>query len=239
MGILVMLESIVLLPGLLCTEDLWVDVTPSLADIACPYTVDLSAATSIASMASDLLERAPPSFSLIGFSMGSQVALEVYARAPHRVNRLALMSTNAYGLTPNVRAHLKAAMERIAISGLDPYLADAFPLYFSEKARALPVMRERFVGMATQLGAAVALRQMEALLSYDGFSFPLSIIRCPTTFICGGSDARTPPSLHYDMARDIPSASVSVIPSSGHFTMLQAPEVVVRLVREWLARSNA
>lgn len=144
-----MLQSIILLPGLLCTEDLWADITPLLADIARPFVMDLSAGTSIESMAGDLLERAPPSFSLIGFSMGSQVALEACARASHRVNRVALMSANAYGLTPNVRVHLKAALERVAISGLDPYLADAFPLYFSEKARALPVMRERFVGMAT------------------------------------------------------------------------------------------
>jgi len=233
-----MSEPIILLPGLLCTQELWADIAPSLANIAYPCVTDLSVGSSIESVARDVLARAPPSFSLIGFSMGSQVALEVYANAPHRVKRLALMSANAYGLTPVVRTHLRTAMERIAISGLDTYLADAFDLYFSEQARTLPIMRERFVGMAKQLGAEVALRQMEALLTYGGFSYPLSIIQCPTTLICGGSDKRTPPSLHYDMARDIAGASVSVIPLSGHFTMLESPQLVARLLREWLANTG-
>jgi pimeloyl-ACP methyl ester carboxylesterase len=231
-----MSEPIILLPGLLCTEVLWTDITPSLTDIAWPHVMDLSAGTSIESMARHVLAHAPPSFSLIGFSMGSQVALEVYAQAPQRVSRLALMSANAYGLTPGVRAHLKAAMGRIATSGLGPYLVDAFELYFSEKARMLPGVRERFVSMATQLGAVVALQQMGALLTYGGFSSALSAIQCPTTLICGGSDERTPPSLHHDMARDIRGASVSVIPSTGHFTMLESPRMVAQLVREWLAR---
>jgi pimeloyl-ACP methyl ester carboxylesterase len=229
-----MSEPIVLLPGLLCTEELWADITPVLADIAYPYAMDLSRSMSIASMAEHVLAHAPSSFSLVGFSMGSQVALEVYARAPHRVTRLALMSANAYGLTPGVRAHLMAAMERMAISGLDRYFADAFALYFSEKAQGLPALRERFVAMANQLGVAVALQQMEALLSYSGFTPPLSVIQCSTTLICGGSDKRTPPPLHYDMARDIASASVSVIPSCGHFTMLESPHTVARLLREWM-----
>ena len=236
---IVMSEPIVLLPGLLCTEELWTNVTPMLADIVRPYVIDLTSSSSIGSMAEHVLAHGPSSFSLVGFSMGSQVALEVYAREPHRINRLALMSANAYGLTPGVRTHLMAAMERIAISGLDQYLAEAFALYFSETAQASPALRDRFVAMANQLGVTVALRQMEALLSYGGFASALSAIQCPTKLICGSSDKRTPPSLHYDMAKDIASASVSVIPSCGHFTMLESPHAVARLLREWIVSSVA
>ena len=53
-----------------------------------------------ASAADDVLRDAPETFSLAGFSLGAVVALEIMRRAPERVERLALLSANAGGSTP-------------------------------------------------------------------------------------------------------------------------------------------
>jgi pimeloyl-ACP methyl ester carboxylesterase len=226
---------IVLLPGLLCNDRLWDDVTASLAGIVQPMPMDLSAGASIEAMADRVLAQSPDAFSLVGFSMGSQVALEVCARAPHRVRRLALLSANAYGLTPVVQAHLSLARDQIAATGLDDYLRTAFDGYFSPARRADQRLRQRFTEMAHALGAATAIRQMTALLSYEGFKPGLSSISCPTTFICGELDNRTPPSLHHAMSAAMPGSVVHVVPESSHFTMLEAPGVVADLLRTWLS----
>ena len=66
---------------------------------------------------------------MAGFSIGGCVALEVAARAPDRVGRLALLSTSSGGLLPPVRRQLRDSISGIQGGGFDAYLADAFPRY--------------------------------------------------------------------------------------------------------------
>jgi pimeloyl-ACP methyl ester carboxylesterase len=123
------LLDLLLLSGLLCDERLWTSQTESLAGLARSRTADLTAHHSIAAMADAVLGKAPEEFALAGCSMGGCVALEVIARAPERVSRLALLSINARGLLPSVRQHLQESITGIEASGLDAYLADAFPRF--------------------------------------------------------------------------------------------------------------
>src|SRR3546814_4065278 len=81
-----------LLPGLLCDAALWRPQVEALADIAEPWVADLTTQDSTAAMAETVLAAMPPRFALAGLSMGGYVALEIMARAPERVTRLALRS---------------------------------------------------------------------------------------------------------------------------------------------------
>src|SRR3546814_8172886 len=65
----------------------------ALADIAEPWVADLTTQDSTAAMAETVLAAMPPRFALAGLSMGGYVALEIMARAPERVTRLALLDT--------------------------------------------------------------------------------------------------------------------------------------------------
>lgn len=226
--------ALVLLPGLLCDGVLWQD---TLAALNCELPValmDLKGQATIEAMAERVLAHAPPRFAIAGFSMGGQVAIEVWKRAPERVVRLALMSTNPFGLTPVVRQHLSNAIARVQADGLDRYLSDAFPLYFSEAGRSNPTLKATFLGMAHRLGPDVAVQQMQALLSYAGAAFDLSAICCPTLVVCGALDARTPPLLHERIASSIPQATLCVVKGSAHFTLLESPVVVACALRSWL-----
>jgi pimeloyl-ACP methyl ester carboxylesterase len=196
--------------------------------------MDLCGQDSIADMAEAVLARAPSTFALAGFSMGGQVALEIHARAPQRVQRLALMSTNDAGLLPAVREHLGHAIERIDSEGLTGYLEDAFPLYFGHCAATSDPLRTAFFGMAQRLGPQVAIRQLRALLSYRARDRGLESISCPTLLICGELDARTPVALHERMAVRVPRSFLSVIADSGHFTLLEKAAEVAAVMRTWL-----
>lgn len=228
-------SALVLLPGLLCDGTLWQDVVARLDRRLGIAVMDLTQQSTIEAMAASVLARAPPRFSLAGFSMGGQVALEIAARAPERVTRLALMSTNAHGLTPVVQAHIAHAIERVATEGLAGYLSDAFPLYFAGRSDTVNPLRDVYFGMGNQLGPEVAVRQMRALLSFAGTTLDLATIDCPTSVICGALDARTPPALHADMAARIPGATLRIIQGSGHFTLLEKPADVARAMEGWLA----
>ncbi|MGO9377711.1 MAG: alpha/beta fold hydrolase [Dissulfurispiraceae bacterium] len=231
-----MLIDVLLLPGLLCNERLWVAQTKALAGLAHSSTLDLNSYKSIAAMADAILDKAPEQFALAGFSMGGCVALEIIARAPERVCRLALLSTNAGGLLPPVRQHLQNSIASIEAGGFDAYLVDAFPNYVAHERVQDHALWDTFAGMAKSLGPAVAVRQMLALLEYPGFKYDLGQISCTTAIICGREDQRTPVSVHKKLAEEIPAAKLSIIEHAGHFTPLEQPLAVTDALRDWLMK---
>jgi pimeloyl-ACP methyl ester carboxylesterase len=210
-----------------------------LSDIAQCHTPDLTSCTSIEQMADSVLSQAPGEFSLAGFSMGGCVALEILARAPERVRRLALLSTNADGLLPNVRYHYQESIAKLQAGGLATYLADAFPRYVATANVHDVLLWQTFFAMGSDLGANIAVRQMHALLHYQGFSGNLGAIVCPTLLICGDQDQRTPVTVHEHMANNIPGATVHVVRGAGHFTPMERPADVTGALRQWLNMTPA
>jgi pimeloyl-ACP methyl ester carboxylesterase len=230
-----MLE-LILVPGLLCDDQLWSAQTQGLADLARSHVPEISAELSICAMADAVLRDAPQTFALAGFSMGGCVALEMVARAPSRVQRLALLSTSASGVLPQVREHYQATIAELEAGGLEQYLADAFPKYVAPVNVRDASVWQTFLAMGRVLGAAVAARQMRALLEYPGFQGGLQDIACPTMLICGEEDQRTPVAVHREMATQIRGAELCVIRDSGHFTPLERPAAVTAALRRWLGR---
>ena len=229
-----MLHNVILLPGLLCDERLWAAQAKGLRGSGRCTVPDLTAYESIAAMADGVLEQAPDRFSLAGFSMGGCVGLEVFARAPERVARLALLSTNPMGLLPTVRRHYLESIAGIEAGGLDAYLVDAFPLYVAPERAHDRSLWNIFASMAKSLGPSVAVRQMRGLLEYPGFRDDLGRIDCPTVVICGREDRRTPVAVHEELAGRIPQARLRVIERAGHFTPLEEPQAVTEALRDWL-----
>jgi len=227
-------HNVVLLPGLLCDKRLWAAQTRGLVGLARCRIPDLTAFESIATMADAVLERAPGRFALSGFSMGGCVALEVVARAPERVSRLALLSTSPRGLLPTVRQHYLDSIAGIEAGGFDAYLTDAFPLYVAPERVHDDALWSVFAAMAESLGPLVAVRQMRSLLEYQGFLADLSKIACPTVVICGREDRRTPVTVHEELAGRIPKATLQVIERAGHFTLLEEPQAVTDALCDWL-----
>jgi pimeloyl-ACP methyl ester carboxylesterase len=228
------LPDVLMIPGLLCDQRLWAAQAEALAASAICRTPDLTACESVEAMADAVLDRAPGRFALAGFSMGGCVALEVVGRAPERVSRLALLSTAAHGLLPQVRERLRQAVPAVAAGGLEAYLAAAFPSYVAPDRAHDRGLWSTFAAMGLSLGPAVAVRQMRALLAYPGFRGDFRRIGCPTAVICGREDRRTPPAAHEELAALIPGARLRVVERAGHFTPLEEPQAVTDALRDWL-----
>ena len=88
-------SHLVLVPGLLCTSDLFAAQREALADVADVMIGQHTGHASMAAIATDILKSAPPRFALAGLSMGGYVAFEIVRLAPERVERLALLDTGA------------------------------------------------------------------------------------------------------------------------------------------------
>ena len=230
-------STVVLLPGLLCDEEIWrpqIDRLGRDHDVFCPGFMDHA---SIGAMAADILARAPARFSLAGHSMGGRVALEVVARAPDRVERLALLDTGfhpaksgeADGRSRLIRVALEQGMAALAKHWLPPMVAP-------DRAGDGALMA-RLSAMVERANPQLFQRQIGALLTRPNAHRGLSAIPCPTAVAVGRLDAWSPLAQHEEMAACIPNAYLAVIDASGHMSPAEQPGAVADILAEWMTTS--
>jgi len=229
------MPSVVLLPGLLCDSQLWASQTKALDNFAAFYHYDIRAFDTIRKMAKAVLSQAPERFYMAGFSMGGYIAMDIMELAPQRVEKLALLSTTARSLPPEVNKHLVSSIKEIESEGFDDYLNKAFPLYVYKKRTNDINLKTRYISMAKSLGPEVAIHQIRALSSFTDHREKLKEIKCPTLIICGDSDKRSPVLFHEEMESLIPNSKLTIIERSGHFTPLEKPDQVTLEFYKWLS----
>jgi len=230
------MSSLVLIPGLLCDRRLWSDQTANLASLADITIVDITRHSTISEMASTILDESAEHFSLAGFSLGSQVALEIMHAHPERVERLALLSATHGGLLPSAEAAIRRAITTIEQEGLDRYLEEAYPTYVAAPRIEDKVLKRIFVDMAHAVGTEAGLRQMCALLAIKTLFENLNQIHCPTVIVGGREDRRTTPEAHQLLKQEIPGSELVLVDDAAHFTPIEQPGVVTEVLRRWMTR---
>jgi pimeloyl-ACP methyl ester carboxylesterase len=228
------MRTLVLIPGLLCNRELWTHQIARLLDFAEILVPVITSQITISQMAREILDEAPQHFSLAGFSLGSQVALQIMQLASERVDRLALLSATSGGLLPPVRAAIRKAIEMLESGCFAEYLEATYSSYFAPAHVEDAKLKRRFIDMAYAVGPDAGLRQMKALLELDAPFTNLGWICCPTLVLGGSEDHRTTPAAHEALARAIPGASLVMVEDAGHFTPLEQPLEVTEAIQHWL-----
>ena len=233
------MKKLVLIPGLLCNSRLWSAQIEALSAHADIYVPEIVGQTTIAQMATSILDSMRGRFSLAGFSLGSQVALQIMELAADRIDRLALLSATHGGFLPPVQEALRKAILTIERGGFAEYLESAYPTYVISSHAQDRDMRQSFMDMAYEVGPASGLLQMKALLDLEQPFRHLGQITCPTIVIGGSEDRRTTPAAHETLARGIPRASLLFIEDAAHFTPLEQPAQVTAALRCWMEQVSA
>ena len=227
-----------LLPGLLCDAALWRPQVEALADVADCWVADFTTQDSIAAMADSVLAAMPARFALAGLSMGGYVALEIMARAPERVARLALLDTRPQADAPEEtkrRRGLVELAEKGQFKGVTPRL---LPLFIHEDRLEDEALTGIVTEMAQHVGKEAFIRQQRAIMGRRDQSATLVTIQVPTLVLCGREDALTPLEDHKAMAAGIAGARLVVIEDCGHLATLERPDEVNQALRAWLRREE-
>jgi pimeloyl-ACP methyl ester carboxylesterase len=227
---------LLLIPGLNCTADLWGAQVAAFAADRPVVVADHGRADTMAAIAEQILAEAPPRFALAGLSMGGYVAMEILRQAPERVDRLALLDTQARADGDEARAARAQQIEIAETGGFDRIADLQIPRLLSPSHQKEPRLVDLVRRMASETGAAAFVRQQKAILGRIDSRPSLRSIACPTTVIVGVEDAITPVDLAREMAEAIPGAVLEVIDDSGHLSTFEAPEAVNAALARWLGR---
>lgn len=233
-----MIEPLVLLPGMMCDARVFAPQINILSRERAVMVAPISTGERIEDIANGLLHQLPERFALAGLSMGGIVALEILRRAPERIGRICLMSTNPLAETPAAAALREPMIIGAATGRLDDVMRDAMrPEYLAKGAERLNVLK-RVYDMARDLGPDVFVAQSRALQRRPDYQGTLRRCKVPALVLCGQEDVVTPPKRQDFMANLIPNGTLSVIPGAGHLPTLEQPELTTIALRGWLAKEK-
>jgi 3-oxoadipate enol-lactonase len=175
----------------------------------------------------------PRDTDVFGNGFGAFVALELAVRHGARFRRLVVADTLA-AFPELARAPFRGMAERVRGGGmaavLDTAIGRMFPPEFTEAHGAAVAARKKALAAVDPQCFALACLALAGL----DLGGRLGAIRNPTLVLCGALDQTTPPALARELAKRIAGARYEEIPGSGHCPMLEQPEVLVRLMEEFL-----
>ncbi|MEP4197519.1 MAG: alpha/beta fold hydrolase [Aliishimia sp.] len=229
-----MSEPLVLLPGMMCDARLF---GPQIAELSSEFAVMVAPITQgerIEEIASGLLGQLPVRFALAGLSMGGIVAMEILRRAPDRVSRIALMSTNPLAETPQIASMREPQIVKARTGQLAEVMREEMKPNYLAPGHYRSEILDLVMDMSDALGPEVFVRQSRALQRRKDQQATLRKIKMPSLILCGAHDQLCPVKRHTFMAELIPNAHLEILEDSGHLPTLEQPAETTAAIRNWM-----
>lgn len=225
---------LILVPGLLCTAELWRNQIEDLSDIANITVAEHYLDDNIPDIAHRILRDAPAQFAVAGLSMGGYIVMEMWRQAADRISHLSLMDTTVDEDTPQIRARRIDFLKLAEIGSFRGVTKQLLPQLIDESRLCDEDLTARIYKMSEDIGKDGFIRQEKAILSRRGSWDDLENIDCPTLVLAGENDALIPASRQREIAGQIPGAVFKLIKGSGHLPTMEAPDDVTAAMRYWL-----
>jgi pimeloyl-ACP methyl ester carboxylesterase len=227
------MTPLVLLPGMMCDARMF---GPQIAAFN-GYTLHLpplTGADTMAALAAQILQNAPPRFALAGLSMGGIVAMEILRQAPDRIARLALMDTNPLAEAPEMQARRGPQIARVLAGGLDAVMRDEMkPLYLADTPHRAEIL-DLCMAMARDLGPETFADQSRALATRADQTATLAAFKGPALVLMGEHDIPCPRPRHDLMHALMPQSQLAIIAGAGHLPTLEKPDETTAALIRWL-----
>ena len=229
-----MIEPLVLLPSLMADARIWGAQIEAFSSSHAVHLAHIGYESSVEDMAEMALEGAPQQFSVAGHGLGAMVAVEMLRRAPDRVKRIALMSTNCLSETPPAAAEREVRIARAKAGKLVEAMETEVPASCFAPGEYHNMVVDFMGQMAQDQGADTYLRQATALQRRPDQQRTLRQVRVPALILCGEHDSLYLPRRHEFMAGLMQSAELVVLPRAGHAPMVERPRATNEALRRWL-----
>jgi pimeloyl-ACP methyl ester carboxylesterase len=224
---------LLLVPGLGCSARLYSPQLDALWRFGPVTVADHTRDETMEAIARRILKDAPPRFALAGLSMGGFISFAIMRLAPERVDRLALLDTNARADVPERSAEREKFIAMAQAGKFAEVNAALTPRYLHPNHRG-EAFRNIVEAMADDVGAEGFIRQQRAIMSRPDSRPMLPGIKCPALVLVGDSDAATPPDLSKEMADAIPGARLVIVKDCGHLSTIEQPAAVNSAMTDWL-----
>ena len=232
-------SHLILVPGLLCDDAVWVHQAAELQNIADITIADHCSMDSFQAMADAILECAPQRFALAGHSMGGRVAFQLLRQAPERIVGVALLDTaytpRATGVAGEMEAKQRyGLLERARKQGMRSMGTEWIQRMVHPERLSDEQLMNAILDMIARKTPEIFAAQIKALLERPDATDVLGQIQCPALVLCGRQDFWSVLAHHEEMASMIPHSHLVIIENCGHMSTMERPAEVTAALREWL-----
>ena len=163
---------------------------------------------------------------LVGHSLGSLVALELAARQPSRVTKIALLGTSVPMPVAEPLLNAAQANDYAAFDMINVWSYSSRAQIGGNTAPGLWM-----IGMNRRLMERQALgvlyADFKACNEYAHGTVAAARVKCPTLVIVGSRDQMTPPRATHELVKRIARAQTITLEGSGHALMAEQPDAVL------------
>src|SRR3569832_1338012 len=200
----------------------------------------------LAGIAEQVAEAAPPHAAWLGWSLGGMVATHIALAAPARVERLISVASSPrfvtgeggpHAMDPAVLAGFAQALEQDYRATLERFLSLQVTTGTAEGRETLRALRAMLLQQSPP--SLPALRAGLAILQTADLRTELSALACPLQMILGARDRLVPAAVGVDVQRTAPAAQAHVMTDAAHAPFLSHPREFLALLTEFLDHAHA
>jgi 3-oxoadipate enol-lactonase len=166
---------------------------------------------------------------IVGLSMGGVMALEMIRQQPGRLRSLTL--ANTFARHPNAMTILEGLHRDISTMTMFEFAKGRVDLILAPDATE--ALKQEVIETMARIDKRTYYWSTTAVWTAD-YRKDLPHIRRPVLIAIGEHDLLTPIALSEELAREIPSSKLQVIPDAGHLSNLDNPDVFNRIVSEFI-----
>ncbi len=229
------LPTVIMIPGTLCDARIFTRQKRALRTIADVRMVGYDALSLTGHWADALLAQLPPRFSVVGFSLGGLFALELLRKAPQRIERLAMVASNAHGATRAGQRKSAWLWRMWRAQGPGTVARHVKPGYFHhERQRQRHAQLVHDMALGTSRKAAFA--EFEWAASRPDGLHDLARFDGPLLLVSGAKDRLCTPAMQRAMVCAQARAQWLELPRVGHFVPLEAGARLNDALKRWVAQ---
>jgi len=179
---------------------------------------------------------------VVGHDIGGGIAQSVAARHPHRVSRLCLVSSVAFGGWPSREVRLARAMlpltRHLPPSWILSVVRANLLRGYVDHERGGHEIDRYLRTFAAADGRDALVAHLAALESRDTEALALRLknVVCPTAIVWGEKDPFLPVGLGARLESAIPGSTLTVIPDARHFIPEESAHAVAGMITALMAR---
>ena len=172
---------------------------------------------------------------IVGFSLGGMIAQALALRHPERVDRLVLLSAVA-GRSAEERERVQARLATLREKGVAAIMGASQDRWFTPDfvARNPDLVAQRMRQL--QENHAPSYAAAYTVFCTSDLGDRLHAIRAPTLIATGEHDQGSNTRMARFMHAEIAGSRLEILPGLRHSILVEAPDLVTRLLRDFLRR---
>ncbi len=228
-----MSRNLLFIAGALATKKIWhmqTNLFPK--DWQIDY-LELNNTPCITSIAEQYSLRSKDKFSIIAFSMGGYVALDLFQFIPEKIEKLILINSAARELCQKGKDERQRSVSLIERGKFNFLIDQIFHNSVYESTNNFQII-SFLKEMAYEVGAEHYQTQLKAMINKPDQSYILKNIQCPVLLLAGREDNVMPNERSQHIASQVKHADLIYLNHCGHMAMLEQPKIFNRIISNWL-----